>query len=372
MTSSPRHDGTPTESTRPTGTNWLITGGCGFIGTALATRLLNAGGNNIRIYDNLSVGDRSSLEAICGPFVELDQSEYGRPGGDEVGSGGSGPSGWHHQLALVVGDVKDADAFAKASAGADVIVHLAANTGVGPSVENPMADCETNVLGVLNGLEAARANNVSRFVFASSGAPLGVQTPPLHEELAPHPASPYGASKLAGEGYCSAYFHCFGVETVALRFGNVYGPGSTHKSSVVAKFIKQTMAGERLEIYGDGSQTRDFIYLDDLIGAVVAAGTRVGVGGEVFQIATNAETTVNQMCRQLFDAFIELELELPAVDFGPVRQGDVQRNFSDTSKAERLLGWTSTTTLDQGLLKTVQSFLPDDHRIAGEPVGAGR
>ena len=140
-----------------------------------------------------------------------------------------------------------------ATEGADVVIHLAANTGVGPSVENPRMDCETNVTGTLNALEAARAAGAGRFVFASSGAPLGVQTPPLHEEMAPHPASPYGASKLAGEGYCSAWFHSFGVETVVLRFGNVYGEGSTRKASVVAKFIKRALAGEVLEIYGDGS-----------------------------------------------------------------------------------------------------------------------
>lgn len=322
---------------------WLITGGCGFIGSALAARLNGEPHNRIRIFDNLSVGDRGSLAARCGTFHEIDE-------------GAEDEEGWRSELALVVGDITDAEAFSRAASGADVIVHLAANTGVAPSVDDPMADARTNVFGVLNGLEAARRHEVPRFVFASSGAPLGVQVPPLHEELAPHPASPYGASKLAGEGYCSAYHHCFSVETVALRFGNVYGPGSTHKSSVVAKFIRKALAGERLEIYGDGDQTRDFIYLDDLLDAVIAAGTRTGVGGEVFQIATNAETTVNELCRLLFDAFGDAGIESPPITFGPTRQGDVARNYSDTSKAALRLGWTATTGLADGLARTVRWF----------------
>ena len=142
---------------------------------------------------------------------------------------------------------------------------------MGPSVENPRLDMECNVIGTLNMLEGARMHKVKRFIFASSGAPIGECEPPIHEEMAPHPVSPYGASKLAGEGYCSAYFRTFDVETIALRFGNVYGPGSGHKNSVVAKFIRQAMQGETLEIYGDGKQTRDFIYIDDLIQAICLA-----------------------------------------------------------------------------------------------------
>ena len=133
---------------------------------------------------------------------------------------------------------------------------------------------------------------MKRFVFASSGAPVGEVKLPIHEELAPHPVSPYGASKLAGEGYCSAYYRTYGLETVALRFGNVYGPGSTHKGSVVAKFIRQALAGETLEIYGDGTQTRDFIYVDDLIKAIWQASRVPNIGGEESQIATNRETTL--------------------------------------------------------------------------------
>ena len=237
-----------------------------------------------------------------------------------------------------------------------MIIHLAANTGVGPSVQNPLFDCKTNILGVLNVLEACRSNRVPRFVFASSGAPLGDQRPPLHEELAPHPASPYGASKLAGEGYCSAYFHSFGIETVALRFGNVYGAGSHKKQSVVAKFIQQSLRGESLEIYGDGKQTRDYIYISDLVDAIVKASVVEDIGGEVFQIATANETTVLQMVEILGQAMSEEGLSLPVINYGPRRTGDVQRNYSDTSKAKKYLNWSARVSLEQGLKTTIRYF----------------
>lgn len=238
-----------------------------------------------------------------------------------------------------------------------MIVHLAANTGVAPSVEDSHSDAKTNVIGTLNMLEAARHAGAGRFVFASSGAPLGVQTPPLNEEMAPHPASPYGASKLAGEGYCSAYYHCFGVETVALRFGNVYGEGSGHKNSVVAKFIKLALAGDKLEIYGDGGQTRDFIHISDLIAAVRKSATVPGVGDEAFQIATAKETTVREMTDVLLQALKAEGVTPPEVFMGPTRDGDVLRNFSDTSKARERLGWQAQVGLKDGLGRTVRHFL---------------
>src|SRR5829696_7233277 len=196
---------------------------------------------------------------------------------------------------LVVGDILDDGLALRAAEGADVIVHFAANTGVMPSIENPRADCMSNVVGTLNYLVAARHNGARRFVFASSGGTtIGEAAPPIHEEMVPHPVSPYGASKLAGEGYCSAYYGTFGIDTVALRFGNVYGPLSGHKNSVVARFIKRASGAEVLEIYGDGTQAR---------------------------------------------------------------RGEVRRNYADTTKAERMLGWRAEMELEEGLRRTVEWFM---------------
>ena len=325
--------------------NWLITGGCGFIGRALISYLLEQGGHTIRVLDNLSVGTREELAELTN-FHEMKNRIDNH--------------GWSERVSLLEGDILDPEAVGKAVSGANIVVHLAANTGVGPSVENPLNDCLTNVTGTLNLLEACRREGVKRFVFASSGAPLGVQTPPLHEEMAPHPASPYGASKLAGEGYCSAYYHCFNVETVVLRFGNVYGEGSGHKQSVVAKFIKKALAGEGLEIYGDGNQTRDFIHISDLISAIVKAAIVSGIGGNVFQIATARETTVAEMTEVLLDAMKEEGLPVPETFFGPTRDGDVMRNFSNTRKAKEILDWEPEVLLIDGLRRTIQYFLAND------------
>jgi UDP-glucose 4-epimerase len=215
-----------------------------------------------------------------------------------------------------------------------------------------------NVIGTLNYLESARTNGVKRFVFASSGAPAGEVEPPIHEELPPHPASPYGASKLAGEGYCSAYKKSFDIDTVALRFGNVYGPGSMHKGSVVAKFIKSALEGSPMEIFGDGTQTRDFIFIDDLVLAIILASRVPGIGGEIFQIATNAETTVAELAQMLLQVMARQGIENASIFYGrPRPPGDVKRNFSDTSKAGRLLGWQAKNDLRKGLEQTVAYFL---------------
>lgn len=215
-------------------------------------------------------------------------------------------------------------------------------------------------MGTFNMLEGARHNGVKRFVFASSGAPVGECQPPIHEELAPHPVSPYGASKLAGEGYCSSYYRTFGIETISLRFGNVYGPGSGHKNSVIAKFIKQAIEGKTLEIYGDGNQTRDFIYIDDLIQAIRLSAAVEGIGGNVFQIATNHETAVREMTNMLLPVLSDFGYKNVTVEHSEPRQGDVNRNFSDTTKALEILGWRNEIYLRTGIKNTVEWFLENN------------
>lgn len=324
--------------------NWLITGGCGFIGTSLVNKLLSdkSEKHNIRILDNLSTGRRSDLLAISS-FNEI----------KDLNNLCKSPKG----LELVIGDVLDDNLAYLIAKNIDIIVHLAANTGVGPSVDDPRSDCHINVIGTFNYLDAARANKVPRFIFASSGAPAGEVKPPIHEEMAPHPVSPYGASKLAGEGYCSAFHKSFGIDTITLRFGNVYGPGSMHKNSVVAKFIRKAISGETIEIYGDGTQTRDFIYIDDLIDALISSANLNNIGGEIFQIASGMETSIEELTVNLIKVLKENNVKGTKVINREPRNGDVNRNYSDTSKAKKRLNWQPKVHQIEGLTKTVEYFL---------------
>ncbi len=320
--------------------NWFITGGCGFLGSNLTSRLTQIPNQRIRILDNFSVGKPDDLPKTSFSVVFAEKF-----------------LNWHDdQIQIIEGDILNEDLVCNTMTDADIIVHLAANTGVHPSVLDPRSDMLSNVVGTLNCLEGARKNNVLRFIFASSGAPIGECTPPIHEELAPHPVSPYGASKLAGEGYCSAYCRSFNVQTVALRFGNVYGPFSQHKVSVVANFIKSCLSGNPLIIYGDGTQTRDFIYIDDLISAILKASTSDGIGGEIFQIATNMEHTVHEVAQKLLKE-LELTGKKVVLKYDHPRQGDVLRNFSDTTKAKLLLNWEPKISLNDGLTRTLNWFI---------------
>ena len=326
--------------------HWLITGGCGFIGTNLVKNLVEEGSHFIRVIDNLSVGTREDLSRVC-QFTEP------KPAHLSPQSSTLSPD----KVELIVGDILDADLALRTAQGTDVIVHLAASAGVQQSVEDPIIDCTINVLGTLNYLEAARQNNVKRFVFASSGAAVGESEPPIHEEVVPQPVSPYGAGKVAGEGYCSAYFLTYCIDTVALRFGNVYGPLSSHKNSVVAKFIRQAINGEILEIYGDGNQTRDFIHIDDLSHAIRLAAGVDGIGGETFQIASNKETSIVELVQGLLPILSAAGIDGVKSVHAESRPGEIRRNFSDTSKARNLLGWQAKVGLKEGLEKTVRWFL---------------
>lgn len=298
----------------------LVTGGAGFIGVNLG-RVLRAGGARPACFDSFVTGRASDAEAA---------------GYDEI----------------VEGDIRDADALAAAAQGVDAIVHLAARTGVVDSVEDPRGDAEVNVMGTLNALLAARDGGAGAFVFASSGAPLGSVDPPGHEGLAPRPLSPYGASKLAGEGLCSAFQGSYGISATALRFTNVYGPYSYHKGSVVALCMKRIMDGEPLVVYGDGEQTRDFLYVDDLCDAVVAAIVRRPTGG-LYQLGTGTETSINSLMDLLRDVMADAGVQ---VVHEPERAGEIRRAFSDISRARADLGYAPDTPLVDGLKTTADWF----------------
>ena len=323
---------------------WVITGGLGFIGTALTKKLLQFEPSKVLIIDNQAAGVPGILAhkdiEVCEVTSAKDFS-------------------WTRKLNYINADIRSVELYNFALTGADYLVHLAANTGVQPSVEDPEYDLSVNVLGTLRLLESAAECSIRKFIFASSGAPLGTQKPPLNEDMAPRPSSPYGASKLAGEGYCSAFYQCFGLDTVALRFGNVYGPGSSHKTSIVAKLLNASKASQTFEIYGDGAQTRDYIYIDDLIAAIVLAAEVCDIGGEVFQIATERETSVNELVDLICELLRASGHELPEISYSATRSGDVKANYSNTSKAKGKIGWSAKTSLADGLKKTIEYF--DSH-----------
>lgn len=293
----------------------LVTGGAGFIGANLV-RLLLEEGYSVTIFDDRRVdAPKEYLEGL--------------------------------DIQEVNGSITDREALRAAIPGHDAIVHLAAQSGVPTSLEDPENDCELNVLGTLRPLDVARELGVKRFVFASSNAPLGRQTPPSTEDKAPLPVSPYGASKLAGEAYCLAYHGSFGLQTVALRFANVYGPFSAHKTSVVAKFIRSIKRDGKLELYGGGDQTRDFVYVGDLCRAIVLA-LKSDVGGEVFQIGTGIETSISRLA-ELLATVSSTGISTTAA---PPLRGDVKRSRSSIDKITSVLGWEPRVDLEQGLQET--------------------
>lgn len=301
--------------------SYLVTGGCGFIGVNLVSRLVGQGAR-VRILDNLSLGKREDVKS---PGVELQ-----------------------------VGDIRDYPMTKSACTNVDVVVHLAAHTRVVESISMPELNFEINAIGTMNVLRACREAGVKKMVFASTGgAILGEQEPPVHEGMVPRPVSPYGASKLVGEAYCSAFHGSYGLNTVALRFSNVYGPYSYHKGSVVAQFFRNLMQGEPLVIYGDGQQTRDFLYVDDLVDAVLLAD-KAETPGEVFQIASGCETSIRDLLTAVKGVLPKVRFD---IRYEPARGGEILRNYASIEKARRLLGYNPQTRLDDGLRNTWSWFV---------------
>jgi len=296
-------------------TKILITGGAGFIGRHLADHLVSHGGYEVTVIDNESLGDRRHLDL--------------------------------EKVRFLPGDLVDRDDVRGALEGQDAVVHLAADTRVMDSIANPQHNFDNNVIGTFNLLELSRELGVSRIVAASTGgAIIGEVAPPVHEEMAPRPTSPYGASKLMLEGYLSAYSASFGMSGCALRFSNIYGPRSFHKGSVVAHFFKQILAGEPLVVYGDGSQTRDYLYVGDLVEAIRVA-TDSDVEGP-YQLGSGAPTSLNRLIDLMRDV-TGRDLE---VDYRDFRPGEVRDTWCQVDKAKRGFGYDPSTSLEDGLRAT--------------------
>lgn len=298
----------------------LITGGAGFVGTNLVADLCDRDDFEITVFDNETLGHRDNIASFPVHFIH--------------------------------GDIRDRAALADAMAGHDAIIHLAADTRVMDSITDPSFNFDNNVAATFQLLELAREQGVRRVINASTGgAILGEAPSPVHENMPARPLSPYGAAKLAVEGYMNAFGACYGLQTCSLRFSNIYGPRSYHKGSVVAYFIRRLLAGQGLTVYGDGEQVRDYLYVGDLTTGIRQALIQ-GASG-TYQLGTGKPTSL----RELIEIIAEVTGKRPQVTYEPARSGEIHKTYCDISKASRELGFAPRTDLAQGIRETWRWFL---------------
>ena len=302
----------------------LVTGGAGFIGSHLAADLVGRG-DTVRIFDAAAADPRGNLAAI-GSHVEF-----------------------------LHGDLRDDAAVGRAVEGIEVVYHMAADASVPRSVADPRTCYDVNVTGTLNLLEAARKAGCRRVVFASSSAVYGDDPVlPKRESMPPRPGSPYASSKLAGEDLCAVFWRSYGLESVALRFFNVYGPRQDPNGAyapVIPRFIAALRRGETPTVFGDGEQTRDFVYVADVVRALRLGAATPDAAGGVFNVASGQAVTLSRLVALLFDA---LGAEV-RIRHEPERPGDVRHSAADTSAIRAALGWEADVSLDAGLSQTIAS-----------------
>jgi nucleoside-diphosphate-sugar epimerase len=303
---------------------YLVTGVAGFIGSTLARALL-AQGEKVIGFDNFSTGKRENVAEIL------------------------------NRIELHEGDLLDLDALHRACRGVDFVLHEAAIPSVPRSVKDPLGNNRANVDGTLNLLVAARDAQVKRVVYAASSSAYGdTPTLPKREDMPPNPISPYATAKLASEYYMTSFYRCYGLETVCLRYFNVFGPRQdpfSPYSGVLAKFITQMLHGEQPTILGDGTQSRDFTYVENVVAAnLLACKAESGeAAGKVFNVACGRRTDLNQTC----DILKKLTGYSGEVKYGPERAGDVKHSLADISKAQKHLGYLPKVDFEEGLRRTI-------------------
>lgn len=294
----------------------FVTGGNGFVGSFLVNQLANSD------YEVVSFDNNSSHNT---QYI------------------------YHKNVQNIVGDIRNIDEVSSASAGCDVFFHLAASGNVVDSIQNPMLNFDNNVLGTINCLSVACQNNVSRFIFASTGgAIMGNSKPPVNEESVPSPLSPYGASKMACEGYCNAYSHSFGLHTTIFRFANVIGEFSAHKKGVINQFYKNLNKDEPIIIYGDPS--RDFIYVGDIVDCLITASLADIEMGEVFHLCSGTETKIFDLAYAMIDICGNSNSK---IEFNSHRKGEVEKTFASCEKAKKFLNFRCKFDFRTSLEKTI-------------------
>jgi len=300
----------------------LVTGGAGFIGSHLVRRLLEMG-HAVRVLDDFSTGHRRNLAEVAA------------------------------RIELIEGDLCDAETCRRAADGAEVVFHVAARASVPRSIEQPQRTHEVNVTGTLNLLIAARDAGVRRFIYSASSSAYGdTPTLPKHEDMPPLPLSPYAVSKLAGEYYCTCFTHVYGLETVSLRYFNVFGPRQDPDSpyaAVIPAFVSRMVRGQPPVIFGDGEQTRDFCYIDNVMDANVLAMQAANLRGEAVNIACGERVSLNQIVERINQ---HLGTKLRPV-YQPARVGDVKHSLAALEAARRVLGYEPQIMFAEGLARSI-------------------
>lgn len=306
---------------------YLVTGGAGFIGSNIVKELLSQG-FFVRAVDNLSTGKKENIAE----FLDNPNFEF------------------------IEADLTSLDNCKKAVSGVNFVLHEAAVPSVPRSIENPIASNNSNIDATLNMLVAARDEKVEKFVFASSSSIYGDNPDlPKQEDFPPRPISPYALTKYAGERYCQIFWKIYGLPTVCLRYFNVFGPKQnpdSQYSAVIPKFIKLFLKGERPVILGDGNQSRDFTFVDNVVLANILAANAKEGNGEVFNIALSGRTSLNDLVNMLKDI---TEKNIDA-EYKEARQGDVMHSLADISKAKNILGYQPKVSFKDGLIKTVKWY----------------
>lgn len=306
--------------------NYLVTGGAGFIGSNIVEYLL-AQGDAVRVLDNFSTGKRANLE----PFLD--------------------------RIDLVEGDLRDGDAVQRAVNDIDYVLHQGAMASVPRSIEEPVSTSEINVIGTIRLLDAAAKAGVRRLVYAASSSAYGDQPVPVKDEnLLPMPLSPYAAAKLSGEFFCQAYSASMGLETVGLRYFNVFGPRqdpSSEYSAVIPLFVTAVMEDRQPTIFGDGEQTRDFTYVENNVRAnILAATTGADVAGKVFNVACGTSYSLLDLLRVINEV---LGKQIEPI-FAPPRAGDVKHSLADISLAAGTFGYDVTVDFAEGMRRTIEWY----------------